>query len=205
MVKYTTLLKPLVTHLPHRHCAVSPAVHTWYSAGQTLTLRASLWNKEPMRRYLKWPFSITDNFYFKLTSFPSLAQVLPADEPNRTCCSRCLRSCFWKSGINWGKVCAPWFPWRPLFPGRWLVQVASDITAPFCDNIRFWYITRTLQIRHIQWEAVFIKLISRLIRPENCLPLYTKLLIQQIYRAEYLIIIGKTTCDWCESSVCKDN
>lgn len=51
-----------------------------------------------------------------LTSFPSLAEVLPAGLPNRICSTRFLQSCFWKTRIGSEKVCDWKFPWRPRFP-----------------------------------------------------------------------------------------
>ena len=36
----------MLAYLPHQRCAVFPAAHTWYSAGQTLTPQAFLYNQE---------------------------------------------------------------------------------------------------------------------------------------------------------------
>lgn len=36
----------MLPHLPHQHCAVFLAAHTWYSADQTPTLQAFLYNQE---------------------------------------------------------------------------------------------------------------------------------------------------------------
>ena len=86
----------MLAYLPHQHCAACPAVHTLYSAGQTPTPQAFLYNQEDalLCSFLQRRTTSSTTMINKLTSFLSPARVPPAVVPDRTCCSRYPQTCF---------------------------------------------------------------------------------------------------------------
>lgn len=86
----------MLAYLPHQHCAAFPAVHTWYSAGQTPTPQAFLYNQEDalLCSFLQRKTTSSITIINELTSFLSPARVLPAVVQDRTCCSRYPLTCF---------------------------------------------------------------------------------------------------------------